>query len=45
LQMRCISVVRSAYFRIFLASFLVTFLSAVTATSVNVSGLFHYPGL
>jgi hypothetical protein len=32
--MRCISVVRSLYFRIFSASFFITFLSAGIATSI-----------
>ena len=35
-HVRCISVVRSLYFRIFLASFLVTFLSPEFATSINI---------
>ena len=34
--MRCISVVRSFYFRIFSASFLITFLSPEIATSINI---------
>jgi hypothetical protein len=34
-HMRCISVVRSLYFRIFSAYFLITFLSPEIATSVN----------
>ena len=34
-HMRCISIVRSLYFRIFSASFLITFLSPKIATSVN----------
>ena len=34
-HMRCISVVRSLYFRIFSATFLITFLSPEIATSVN----------
>jgi hypothetical protein len=33
--MRCISTVRSLYFRIFSASFLITFLSPQIATSIN----------
>ena len=33
---RCISIVRSLYFRIFSASFLITFLSPETATSINI---------
>ena len=36
LHMRCISVVKSLYFRIFLASFLTTFWSPEIATSINV---------
>ena len=35
-HMRCISIVRSLYFKIFLASFLITFLSPEIATSINV---------
>ena len=35
-HMCCISVVRSVYFRIFLASFLITFLSPEIATSINI---------
>ena len=35
-HMRCISVVRSFYFRIFSASFLITFLSPEIATSINI---------
>ena len=34
-HMRCISVVRSLYFKIFSASFLITFLSPEIATSIN----------
>ena len=34
-HMRCISIVRSLYFRIFSASFLITFLSPDFATSIN----------
>jgi len=34
--MRYISIVRSIYFRIFSASFLITFLSAEIATSINI---------
>ena len=34
--MRCISVVRYLYFRIFSASFLITFLSPEIATSINI---------
>ena len=36
LHMHCISIVRSLYFRIFSASFLITFLSPEIATSVNI---------
>jgi hypothetical protein len=39
-HMRCISIVWSLYFRIFLASFLITFLSPEIATSINVHVLF-----
>ena len=35
-HMRCISLVRSLYFRIFSASFLITFLSPEIATSINI---------
>ena len=35
-QMRCISIVRSLCFRIFSASFLITFLSPEIATSINI---------
>ena len=35
-HMRCISIVSSLYFRIFLASFLITFLSPEIATSINI---------
>ena len=35
-HMRCISIVRSLYFRIFSASFLTTFLSPEIATSINI---------
>ena len=34
-HMRCISIVRSLYFRMFPASFLITFLSPEIATSIN----------
>ena len=37
LHMRCISIVRSLYFRIFSASFLITFLPPEIATSINLS--------
>jgi hypothetical protein len=39
-HMRCISIVRSLYFRIFSASFLISFLSPEIATSINVHVLF-----
>jgi hypothetical protein len=39
-HMRCISVVRSLYFKIFSASYLITFLSPGIATSINVHVLF-----
>ena len=39
-HMRCISVVRSLYFKIFSASFLITFLSPGIATSINIHVLF-----
>ena len=39
-HMRCISIVRSLYFRIFSASFLITFLSPEIATSINIHVLF-----
>jgi hypothetical protein len=35
-HMRCISIVRSLYFRIFSASFLIVFLSPEIATSINI---------
>ena len=35
-HMRCISIVRSLYFRIFSASFLITFLSPEIATPINI---------
>ena len=35
-HMRCISIVRSLYFRIFSAYFLITFLSPEIATSINI---------
>ena len=38
--MRCISIGRSLYFRIFSASFLITFLSPEIATSINIHVLF-----
>ena len=39
-HMRCISIVRSLYFKIFPASFLITFLSPGIATSINMHVLF-----
>jgi hypothetical protein len=39
-HMRCISIVRSLYFRIFSASYLITFLSPEIATSINIYVLF-----
>jgi len=39
-HMRCIYIVRSLYFRIFSASFLITFLSPEIATSINIHVLF-----
>ena len=46
-QMRCISIVRSLYFRIFSVAFHITFLSPEIATSINIKYmfLFHYHGL
>jgi len=41
--MRCISTVRSLYFRIFWASFLITFLSPEIATSINLHVPFSLP--
>ena len=41
--MRCISIVRASYFRIFSASFLITFLSPEIATSINIHVLFSLP--
>ena len=35
-HMRCISIVRSLYYRMFSASFLTTFLSPESATSINI---------
>jgi len=40
LHMRCISIVRSLYFKIFSASFLITFPSRGIATSINMFVLF-----
>jgi hypothetical protein len=45
LHIRCISILRSLCFRIFSASFLVTFLSPQIATSINICSFFiitHY---
>ena len=39
---RCISVVRSLYYRIFSASFLVTFLPSEIATSINIHYYYYY---
>jgi len=39
-HMRCISIVRSLYFKIFSASFLITFLSPGIVTSINMHVLF-----
>ena len=39
-HMRCVSIVRSLYFEIFSAYFLITFLSAGIATSINMHVLF-----
>ena len=39
-HMRCISVLRSLYFRIFSGSFVITFLSPEIATSINIHVLF-----
>ena len=39
-HMRCISIIRSLYFRIFSVSFLITFLSPEIATSINIHVLF-----
>ena len=41
LHMRSISVVRSLYFKIFSASFLITFLSPWIATSINMHVYFY----
>ena len=41
-HMHCISIVRSLYFRVFSASFLITFLSPKIATSINIHVLFYY---
>jgi len=40
--MRCISIVRSLYFKIFSASFLITFLSPGIATSINRRYYYYY---
>ena len=42
-HMRCIAIVRSLYFRIFSASFLITFLSPEIATSINTHVPFTLP--
>jgi hypothetical protein len=39
-HMRCISIVRSLYFKIFSASYLIKFLSPGIATSINMHALF-----
>ena len=44
-HMRCISIVRSLYFRIYSASFFITFLFPKTATSITIHVPFHYHGL
>ena len=44
-HMRCISVVRSLYFRIFSASFLITFLSPELQRLLTYMFPFHYHGL
>jgi len=44
-HVRCISIVRSLYFRIFSASFLITFLSPEIATLLTYMFSFHYHGL
>jgi len=40
--MRCISIVRSLYFKIFSASFLITFLSPEIATSISIHYYYYY---
>ena len=40
--MRCFSIAMSLYFRIFSASFLITFLSPEIATSINIHVQFYY---
>ena len=42
-HMRCISIVRYLYFRIFSVSFLITFLSPEVATSININVPFSLP--
>ena len=44
-HMRCISIVRSLYFRIFSASFLIIFLSPEIATSINIHVPFSLSGI
>ena len=44
-HVRFISIVRSLYFRIFSASFLITFLSPEIATSINIHAPFSLPRL
>ena len=44
-HMRCISIVRSLYFIIFSASYLITFLSPEIATSIDIHVLFSLSGL
>ena len=44
-NMRCIHIVRSLYFRIFSASFLITFLSPEIASLLTYMFSFHYHGL
>ena len=41
-HMRCISIVRSLYFRIFSASFSITFMSPEFATSINIHYYYYY---
>ena len=41
-HMRCISIVRSLYFKIFSASFLIKFLSPGIATSINMHVYYYY---
>ena len=44
-HMRCISIVRSLYFKIFSASFLIIFLPPEIATAINMHVPFHCHGL